>query len=101
MLIYNVTSKVSWQVKDAWLQWMQADHIPEIISTGLFLKFQLVRLQDVDDIDGPTFAVQYYLENRENYDLYIRQFAADFRYKTINRWGEEVISFRTLMEVIN
>jgi hypothetical protein len=101
MLIYNVTSKVSWQVQDAWIEWMVSEHIREILATGLFVRYQLVRLQDVDDIDGPTFAVQYYIDNRENYDLYIRQFAPALRDKAINRWGENVISFRTLMEVIN
>lgn len=101
MLIYNVTSKVSWRVEDTWIEWMLTEHILDVMKTGLFLKFQMVRLRDIDDIDGPTFAVQYYLENRENYDMYIREFAADLRSESIHRWGEDVISFRTLMEVIN
>ena len=80
---------------------MLTEHIREILETGLFLKYQLVRLQEVDDIDGPTFAVQYYLENRENYDQYIRQFAPLLRKKVTNKWGDHEISFSTLMEVIN
>src|SRR4051812_17920532 len=100
MLIYNVTSKVSWQMNEAWLEWMKAEHIPDNLDTGLFVRHQFVRLQEVDDIDGLTFAVQYYLKDRESYDQYISQFAAHLRLKAIDRWGEHVISFRTLMEVI-
>ena len=101
MFIYNVTSKVSWEVQEKWIKWMQSEHIAEILETGLFLKYQLVRLQDVDDIDGPTYAVQYYLDNKEDYDQYIRQYARILREKGNAKWGDQVISFRTLMEVIN
>jgi len=101
MFIYNITSKVSWQIQDKWVKWMLAEHISAILETGLFQKYQLVRLQDVDDIDGPTFAVQYYLDSKKNYDHYIQQHAAFFRQQAAAKWGEEVISFQTLMEVIN
>ncbi|RYE40145.1 MAG: DUF4286 family protein [Sphingobacteriales bacterium] len=101
MFIYNVTSKVSWQIQEQWLNWMLTEHIVEILETGMFLKYQLVRLQDVEDLDGPTFAVQYYLDTRENYDRYVARFASGFSEKSIKLWGDQVISFRTLMEVIN
>ena len=101
MLIYNVTSKVSWQIQDKWIDWMLTEHIVEILETGLFLKYQLVLLKDVDDAEGPTFAVQYYLDNQENYDRYIQHFAPQLREKVRNRWGDHEISFGTLMEVIN
>jgi hypothetical protein len=101
MFIYNVTSKVSWQIHERWLAWLINEHIPEVLMTGCFLRYQLVRLQEVDDIDGPTYAVQYYLETREMYDDYIRDFAAVLRDKSVRHWGDQVIAFRTLMEVIN
>ncbi|RYG02973.1 MAG: DUF4286 family protein [Chitinophagaceae bacterium] len=101
MLIYNVTSKVNWNVQQEWLDWMINIHVPEVIATGLFSKHQLVRLQEVDDIDGPTFAVQYYLDSKENYEQYITRFAPVLRAKAVAEWGDNVISFRTLMEVIN
>jgi len=101
MFIYNITSKVSWEIHEDWIRWMLSEQILEVLETGLFLKYQLVRLQDVDDTDGPTFAVQYYLDNRLNYDQYIQQYAHLHREKAAAKWGGDVISFRTLMEVIN
>src|SRR6478609_5403858 len=91
MLIYNVTSKVSWKIQDKWIDWMLSEHIVEILETGLFLKYQLVLLKEVDDAEGPTFAVQYYLDNQENYDLYIRHFAPHLREKVRKRWGDHEI----------
>ncbi len=101
MYIYNVTTKVSWEMHESWVEWMIAEHIPEILQTGYFSRHQLVRLQDVDDIDGPTYAVQYYLESKASYNAYISGFAPGLRQKSISKWGDHVISFRTLMEVIN
>jgi hypothetical protein len=101
MLIYNITSKVAWPVQEQWIEWMMMEHMVEVLETGLILKYQLVRLQEVDDVDGPTFAVQYYIEGRPQYELYIQKFAPGLRQKMIDRWGDQVISFRTLMEVIN
>jgi hypothetical protein len=44
MIIYNVTSKVTNNIQDRWLQWMKEDHIPEIMATGLFHDFRICRL---------------------------------------------------------
>jgi hypothetical protein len=101
MLIYNVTSKVSWHAQEDWVQWMINHHIPEVLQTGLINRYQLVRLQEVEDIDGPTFAVQYYLENRDHYERYLQEYAPALREKSLSKWGDQVIAFRTLMEVIN
>jgi hypothetical protein len=101
MFIYNVTSKVSWEIHDEWVEWMLSVHIIEVLETGLFVKYQLVRLHDVDESEGPTYAVQYYLEDRSQYDRYISEFASTLSRKVSIRWGDHIISFRTLMEVIN
>ena len=101
MLIYNITSKVSWYVHDEWLRWMTTVYIPGVMETGLFVKYQLVKLLDTDEIEGPTYAVQYYIDNRGLYEEFIQVFAEGLRDNGIALWGDQVIAFRTLMEVIN
>jgi hypothetical protein len=101
MIIYNVTSKVSWAIHDAWLEWMKLIHIPEVMSTGKFSGNRFVRLLETDEEDGPTYAIQYYLDGMEEYRTYLEKDAPGLRDKVLQKWGEEVISFRSLMEVIN
>ena len=101
MIIYNVTSKVSWAIHDAWLEWMKLVHIPEVMSTGLFSGNRFVRLLETDEEDGPTYAIQYYMDEMDDYTGYLEKHAPAFRDKVLQKWGGEVISFRTLMEVIN
>jgi len=101
MLIYNITIQVNWTIHNDWLPWMQEVHIPEVMSTGMFTHFRILRLLEVDESEGPTYAFQYFAANREKYDYYIENFAPLFREKTIARWSDQFNAFRTLMEVVN
>lgn len=100
MVIYNVTIKIDGKISDEWLRWMQEVHIPEVMDSGCFEKFQFVRLLQIDEDEGPTYAVQYYANALEKYEAYINQFAPRLRQKTIEKWGDKFIAFRSLMEII-
>ena len=100
MIIYNVTVKVDWKIEEQWIQWMKETHIPAVMATGCFTRYQLVRLLDIDEIEGPTYAAQYYAETRDKLDEYIHQFAPALRKDGLDRWGDQFIAFRTLMEVV-
>ena len=36
MILYNVTVKILPEVAEEWEKWMKAEHIPEVMATGLF-----------------------------------------------------------------
>jgi hypothetical protein len=101
MFIYNVTTKVDPTVHEAWVNWMQQTHIPEIMNTGCFTQFQFVRLLELDDTDGPTYAVQYRADSKAAYNLYVEKFANKLRNDVYTTWGNKVISFRSLMQVVH
>jgi hypothetical protein len=101
MYIYNVTTLVSPEIHEEWLKWMKAEHIPDVIATGLFSHHRLLRLRDTDESDGVTYAVQYFCSSREAYDLYLVKYASALRLEAREKWSDSVVSFRTLMEVIN
>ena len=54
MLIYNITIKVNNAILDDWMQWQQEVHIPEIMRTGLFERYQVFRLLEQEEEDGQT-----------------------------------------------
>ena len=39
MIIYNVTINVENDTHDTWFKWMKETHIPDVMSTGMFLDF--------------------------------------------------------------
>ena len=100
MIIYNVTTQVNWKIHEAWLEWMKTEHIPEVLATGLFTHHRLLRLIEVDETEGPTYAIQYFTSVREKYEQYINSHAKELREKVLVKWGDQVFAFRSLMEVV-
>ena len=101
MLIYNVTAKVDWSIAEEWSKWMQEIHIPDVMSSACFEKFQFVRLLDIDEVEGPTYAAQYYAQSKDLYDRYISDHAPVLRKHAMDKWGNKFIAFRTLMEIVD
>jgi hypothetical protein len=101
MILYNITMKVDPAIEEEWIKWQKEEHIPEIMSTGLFIEHKFLRLLDQDDTEGKTFAVQYLAKNMNDYQEYIDKHASELREKALKRWGEGFISFRTLMELVH
>ncbi len=100
MIIYNVTIKLEEAIHQQWLQWLQQTHIPEVIDTGCFTKAKVLRLLEVDDSEGPTYAIQYFAESKALYNLYIEKFAGEMRQRSFDKWGNSFIAFRSVMQAV-
>jgi hypothetical protein len=101
MIIYNLTAKIDWSIHEQWLTWILEIHVPEVLATGLFHDSRIMRLLEVDDQEGPTYAIQFYTGTIENYHDYIATYAPLLRAKSIQEWGDKFIAFRSLMETVN
>jgi hypothetical protein len=99
-IIYNVTVKVEEGIADAWLQWLLQEHIADVMQTGCFTGYKVVRLLEVDDSEGPTYAIQYNADSKANYNRYIELHAPLMRQKLFDKWGNRFIAFRSLMQVV-
>lgn len=100
MLIYNVTLKVHPDIVSEWKAWMQQIHIPEMMATGLFVEYSFCKLLDQNEHEGTTFVVQYFCNSRGDYEQYLQNYAPEMRQKGIDKFGDKVLGFRTLMESI-
>jgi hypothetical protein len=100
MIIYNVTIKVDEAIAEPWLKWLLDEHIPDVMSTGCFSSFRVVRLIEVDETEGPTYAVQYNAETKSDYNRYIELHAPEMRRRSYDKWGDRFIAFRSVMQVV-
>ena len=100
MITYNVTIKVDASIAESWLEWLLNEHIPDVMQSGCFTSFQVMRLLEVDDTEGPTYAVQYHAESKANYNRYIQNFATEMRNRSSQKWGERFIAFRSVMQLV-
>ncbi len=101
MFIYNVTIKVQEVIHEDWLQWLKDEHVPEVLATGCFTNATIVKLLELDDSEGPTYAIQYVAESKVLYNQYIENFSGILRQKSFDKWGNQFMGFRSLMQVIN
>ncbi|MEO6718731.1 MAG: DUF4286 family protein [Ferruginibacter sp.] len=101
MIIYNVTIKVDISIQDEWLTWLKEEHVPLVLSTGCFTGATISRLLEVDDVEGPTYTIQYHAESKALYNRFIENYATDMRQKSFDRWGNRFIAFRSVMQVVN
>ena len=98
--IYNVTIKADKKIADEWLKWLRETHIPDIMNTNCFDSYKLVKLLEVDDSEGPTYAVQYHARSKADYNRYVKLYSNDLSQKASEKWGEQIIAFRSLMEIV-
>jgi hypothetical protein len=100
MIIYNITYAVPHLIREAWLEWMRTEHIPEILATACFQRHSLLQLLEVDESEFRTYALQLHATEESAYRTYLQQFATQLRKRANDKWGEQVIGFRTLMSVL-
>ncbi|MFM8806808.1 MAG: DUF4286 family protein [Sphingomonadales bacterium] len=101
MYVYNVTIKVAHTIAADWLRWLREEHIPEMIATGCFDKATILQLLENTDEEGATYAVQYRALHHADYERYLAEFAPGMRQKGLDKWGENFIAFRTLMQIVD
>lgn len=99
MIVYNVTIKVDPAIAGDWRIWMLREHIPMLLETGCFTDAKMFRLLEQDDSDGPTFCAQYFSASKADYDRYLDEFAARMRAETLQKWGDKIAAFRSVMQL--
>lgn len=99
-LIYNVTVKISTEVREQWLEWMTCEHIPEVMATACFKSFRLLHLEGYDDDEGITYAIQYTCPNQELFTIYQRDHAPQLQKKHQHAFDGKFVAFRTILGLI-
>ena len=101
MIIYNITIHVSWTIHNEWLRWMKEIHIPKILGTGCFFEYRILKLLEINEEEGPTYAIQFHTVTTDNYQRFIDQHEAHLRQQLHEIWQEHAVAFSTLMEVLH
>ena len=100
MIVYNNTIKVNNNILQAWNQWLVEEYIPEIMNTKLFEKYELYRLLEQEDVEGPTFVLQFFSHSINDYKTFLNKYATPLRKKEAEKWCQEFVAFRTILEAV-
>ena len=101
MLLYNVTVTIDLEIHEDWVQWMRDSHIPDIMSTGMFISYRMCRLIGHDHADSEIYTVQYLVKDKTRLVRYQEEFAPELQRQHSERYKGKYAAFRTVMEVID
>jgi len=99
MILYNVTVNVDLDIHEDWLTWMRSVHIPEVLKTGLFIENKLFKVLSVEENEGHTYSIQYFLNSLEDYENYKQNYAASLQAVYSERYKGKFAAFRTILEL--
>lgn len=99
MFIYNVTINIEESAHDEWLDWMKNEHIPDMLSTGKFIKALMTKVMVEEEMGGITYSIQYTTDSKATLEKYYEENADELRSKS-NRFAGKFVAFRTELQVI-
>ena len=100
MYVLNITTKVNHAIAEEWKNWMLLEHIPEMLSTKLFTSNNFYILLDQENDEGLTYVSQYFFDDINNYNSYVKDISKAFTEKSILKWSNGFISFKTIMQSV-
>ena len=98
-IIYNVTVNIDDSVHDEWLEWMQTQHIPDVMSTGYFLENKICKIL-VDEDSGRCYSIQYTCASMNDLQEYQKHHASRLQKIHTEKYKDKFVAFRTLLEII-
>ncbi len=99
MYIYNVTINIEDSVHDEWVNWIQKEHIPQMLATGKFTKAKMTRVIIEEEMGGTTYSIQYTTDSKETLEQYYKEDADKLRSES-KRFAGKFVAFRTELEVV-
>ncbi len=99
MIIYNVTVGVDRSIEVEWLSWMKEFHIPNVMKTGMFIDYKILKVLTHDEPESTSFAVQYTAVSIEKLQFYLDHFSPLLRKEVQDKFGDKQVAYRTILEV--
>jgi len=101
MILYNVTVTIDLAIHDDWVKWMKNQHIPDVMSTRMFLSYRMSRLLSHEHDDAEIYTIQYLAKDMAHLVRYNEEFAPELQKQHRERYEGKFVAFRTVMELID
>lgn len=98
MFLYNVTVGVDKDAEEAWLVWMQNEHIPDVLATNMFTSHRMYKVLHDNDDGTTSYSIQYFAKTLDDVSMYLEKFAPALIEKHKQKFGGKHVAFRTLLQ---
>ncbi len=100
MVLYNVTVGIDKEIEMEWLGWMKAEHIPEVMNTGMFTDYRIFKVLGNEDPQTTSYSIQYFATDISKVNEYLTEHAPDLIQKHQIKYKDRHVAFRTLLEEV-
>ncbi|QJD95651.1 DUF4286 family protein [Mucilaginibacter robiniae] len=100
MIIYNETFVIDDTIEQEWLQWIQKEHIPAVLATGLFDNHQILAVLDSPN-EGATYCIQYMTDDINKYHQFSSTHVHRLHTLHNQQFENRFVLFNSLMKTIN
>ena len=101
MIIYNVTVNINDDIHEDWLTWMKTVHIPDVLNTGKFTGYKMMKILSTHPEEtGHTYAIQYFCRDEETLQKYFQEDAPSLQKEHTERYKDKFTAFRTIMKEV-
>ena len=98
--IYNTTYLVADRQFNPWFKWLTEVHIPNMLGTGSFTRPQIAKVLTEDKKqEGVSVSVQFLVNDLITLQLWEENDAELMQIDLASRFGTEVLSFSTVLEL--
>ena len=100
MIIFNTTYHVEEQILDEFLNYLKTEFVPAAIESQELKAPRMTRVLSQEQTNGHSFALQFEINELDGLDDWYNQTGEALNEEMISRFGEKVVGFSTLMEVV-
>jgi len=99
MIVYSVTVNINDDVHLGWLSWMKNKHIPDVMATGIFSEYRMLKVISRNEgEEGTSYNIQYTCPSMAELHRYQANFAPKLQKETSDKYEGKFVAFRTLLE---
>jgi Domain of unknown function (DUF4286) len=100
MILYNVTIGIDRNAEKEWIAWMKETHIPDVLSTGLFVGYKFYKVLTHDDEGSSSYCVQYFIPSIIEFNKFLETHAGRLVEEHRRRFRDKHVVFNTLLEEV-
>ena len=75
-------------------------HIPEVMTTGMFVKFEMYKIISEEKQGSSSYSIQYFAESMNEIERYLGEFAPALIQKHLDKYKDKHVAFRTMLEKV-
>lgn len=101
MIVYSVTVNIDDDVHADWLAWMKNKHIPDVMNTGIFTNYRMLKVISRNEgEEGFSYNIQYSCPSMADLHQYQAHHAPALQKEHNDRYENKFVAFRTLLEEV-